>query len=142
MLNAETSLSSTTTTRSAPRSSCCSRHSRSQCGTTPQAPRSCRISPTATSPMSSYDVRMPDMSGTELQEELKRRGNQTPIVLITGHGHVAMAVAALKAGAVDFIEKPFTEAVLLDAITRALETADKHADAARRKADLLSRVNS
>lgn len=87
------------------------------------------------------DVRMPDMSGTELQEELKRRGDQTPIVLITGHGQVAMAVAALKAGAVDFIEKPFTESTLLEAIARALETADKHADAARRKADLLARVS-
>lgn len=87
------------------------------------------------------DVRMPDMSGTELQEELKRRGDATPVVLITGHGQVAMAVAALKAGAVDFIEKPFTEEVLLDAITRALEAADKTADAVRRKADLLARVS-
>lgn len=87
------------------------------------------------------DVRMPDMSGTELQEELKRRGNHTPFVLITGHGQVAMAVAALKAGAVDFIEKPFTEHVLLEAIARALEAADKHADTARRKADLRARVS-
>lgn len=87
------------------------------------------------------DVRMPDMSGTELQEELKRRGNHTPFVLITGHGQVAMAVAALKAGAVDFIEKPFTEHVLLEAIARALEAADKHADTARSKADLRARVS-
>ena len=87
------------------------------------------------------DVRMPDMSGTELQEELKRRHHQAPVVLITGHGQVSMAVRALKAGAVDFIEKPFEERVLLEAITRAVETADKNADAVRRKADLMARVS-
>lgn len=86
------------------------------------------------------DVRMPGMSGLELQEQLKLRGIAAPLLLITGHGQVAMAVRALKAGAADFIEKPFEEAVLLAAIARALEEASKKTDAARRKADLLARV--
>ena len=67
------------------------------------------------------DVRMPGMSGLELQQELKRRTIAFPTILITGHGDVAMAVAAIKAGALDFIEKPFDEhrllAVILEAIT-------------------------
>jgi two-component system, LuxR family, response regulator FixJ len=87
------------------------------------------------------DVRMPGMSGTDLHEELKRRGVMAPVVLITGHGQVSMAVRALKAGAADFIEKPFEESVLLNAISRAVEAADKNADAARRKSDLMERVN-
>jgi two-component system, LuxR family, response regulator FixJ len=86
------------------------------------------------------DVRMPGMSGLELQEELKLRGIAAPLLLITGHGQVAMAVRALKAGAADFIEKPFEEAVLLAAIARALEESSRKTDAARRKADLLARV--
>ncbi len=63
------------------------------------------------------DVRMPGMSGLELQAELKRRGAALPVAVITGHGDVAMAVAALKAGAIDFIEKPFDA----DAIMAAVE---------------------
>ncbi len=86
------------------------------------------------------DVRMPGMSGLELQQELKRQGAVIPLILITGHGQVSMAVHAIKAGAADFIEKPFEEATLIDAITRAVETADRRADATRRKADLLARV--
>jgi FixJ family two-component response regulator len=66
------------------------------------------------------DVRMPGMSGLELQRELGRRGIALPIVIITGHGDIPMAVAALKAGAVDFIEKPFDAAVIVAAIEEAL----------------------
>jgi len=69
------------------------------------------------------DVRMPGMSGLELQEALKARNAQLPVVLITGHGDVAMAVRAMKAGASDFIEKPFNDQVLLDAVNRALARA-------------------
>lgn len=87
------------------------------------------------------DVRMPDMSGLDLQEELKRLGHPAPLVLITGHGQVALAVRALKAGAVDFLEKPFEDGALQAALARALEAADKTADAVRRKADLLARVS-
>jgi len=69
------------------------------------------------------DVRMPGMSGLELQEELAARKVALPIVIMTGHGDVAMAVRAMKAGASDFIEKPFNDQALLDAVHRALDTA-------------------
>lgn len=69
------------------------------------------------------DVRMPGMSGLELQEALNARSARLPVVLITGHGDVAMAVRAMKAGASDFIEKPFNDQVLLDAVNRALARA-------------------
>ncbi len=66
------------------------------------------------------DLRMPGLSGLELQEHLERQGRKVPIIFITGHGDVPVAVQALKAGASDFIEKPFRENVLLDAISVAL----------------------
>lgn len=66
------------------------------------------------------DVRMPGMSGLELLEHLSRKNIRVPAVIITGHGDVPMAVRAMKSGAVDFIEKPFNDEVLLDAIRRAL----------------------
>ena len=67
------------------------------------------------------DVRMPKMSGLQLQEELTRADVQIPIVFITGHGDIAMAVRAMKAGAVDFLTKPFNNQELLDAVFAALE---------------------
>jgi two-component system response regulator FixJ len=66
------------------------------------------------------DIRMPGMNGIELVRELKRKGSACPVILITGHGDVALAVEAMKAGAVDFIEKPFDDAALLGAIRAAL----------------------
>lgn len=66
------------------------------------------------------DVRMPGMSGLELQEKLIKSGICLPIILITGHGDVAMAVRAMKAGALDFIEKPFSSKHLLERIQEAL----------------------
>lgn len=65
------------------------------------------------------DLRMPDMSGVELLDRLNAKGILVPAVVITGHGDVPMAVAAMKAGAVDFIEKPFEDEVLIEAIKRA-----------------------
>lgn len=65
------------------------------------------------------DLRMPDMSGIELLERLGRQNSMVPAVVITGHGDVPMAVAAMKAGAVDFIEKPFEDEVLIEAIKKA-----------------------
>lgn len=65
------------------------------------------------------DVRMPGMSGIELQKEIALRGLRLPVVIITAHADVPMAVAALKAGAVDFIEKPFRDEVLLASIRSA-----------------------
>ena len=66
------------------------------------------------------DVRMPGMSGLELQRHLTERGFSLPIVIVTGHGDVPMAVEALKAGAFDFIEKPFKEQHLLDTVASAI----------------------
>ncbi len=66
---------------------------------------------------------MPGMSGLDLQEELNRAGQSIPIIFITGHGDVGMSVRALKAGAVDFLQKPFDAQELLDAIHGALKAA-------------------
>lgn len=70
------------------------------------------------------DVRLPRYSGLDLQAELARRGDHTPIVFMTGHGDVPMSVRAMKAGAVDFLTKPFRDQDLLDAVAAAL-AADK-----------------
>ncbi len=66
------------------------------------------------------DIRMPGMSGLDLQDELNRRGAQLPLIFITGHGDVPMAVDAMKSGALDFIEKPFRDQDLLDRVQQAL----------------------
>ena len=67
------------------------------------------------------DMRMPDMTGLELVRELNARGARAPIIMITGHGDIPLAVEAMRAGVADFIEKPFGEARILDAVNRALE---------------------
>lgn len=66
------------------------------------------------------DVRMPGMSGLELQSELEARAISLPVIFITGHGDVPMALRAVKAGALDFLEKPFSHQELLDRIREAL----------------------
>ena len=83
------------------------------------------------------DIRMPGMNGIELVRKLKSDGISCPVILITGHGDVALAVEAMKAGAVDFIEKPFDDAVLLGAIRSALEArpASQGDSAARTEAE-------
>jgi FixJ family two-component response regulator len=68
------------------------------------------------------DVRMPGMSGLQLQDELLRRGIRVPTIFITAHGDVAMAVAAVRKGALDFVEKPFDDEALIRRIRSALES--------------------
>ena len=77
------------------------------------------------------DVRMPEMSGLELQEQLRKRKINLPIIFITGHGDVPMATRAMKAGAVEFLTKPFNDQALLDAIQHAIDV-----DAERREIDV------
>lgn len=67
------------------------------------------------------DVRMPGMSGPELQEKLRKNEINIPIIIITGHGDVPTAVRTMKAGAIDVIEKPFSDQLLLDRVQQALE---------------------
>lgn len=74
------------------------------------------------------DIRMPGIGGMELQNKLIEENIHLPVVIITGHGDVPMAVKAIKNGAVDFIEKPFREQVLLDSIKKALEKTEKIAE--------------
>jgi FixJ family two-component response regulator len=75
------------------------------------------------------DIRMPGLSGLELQQELTERHVDIPIIFITGHGDVPMAVRAMKSGAVDFIQKPFRDQDLLDRIHQALQIARSSQDA-------------
>jgi two-component system, LuxR family, response regulator FixJ len=86
------------------------------------------------------DVRMPKMSGLELQQELRERASALPVVIMTGHADVQMAVAAMKAGAVDFIEKPFDDHQLIGVVRRALAEAARQTDAAAIKADAALRL--
>jgi two-component system response regulator FixJ len=83
------------------------------------------------------DIRMPGMNGIELVRKLKNEGAGCPVILITGHGDVALAVEAMKAGAADFIEKPFDDAALLGAIRAALQSypATQTDGTARREAE-------
>lgn len=69
------------------------------------------------------DVRMPGMSGLELHQTLTRQGATLPVIIITGHGDVPMAVRAMRAGAVDFIEKPLNNQILIERINEALRQA-------------------
>lgn len=72
------------------------------------------------------DVRMPRMSGLDLQQEMAQRGIDIPVVFITGHGDIDMAVQAMKDGAIDFLPKPFNDQDLLDAIDRAVTWHRQH----------------
>ena len=78
------------------------------------------------------DVRMPDITGIDLLRRVKELGLDIPVIVITGHGDIALAVEAMKIGAVDFLEKPFDDDTLLDAVrgslTRTVDTAQRNAE--------------
>jgi two-component system response regulator FixJ len=88
------------------------------------------------------DVRMPGMSGLDLQAELTRRGVELPTIIITGHAEVPMAVRAVKAGALDFIEKPFSDQLLLDRVRQALDLDRDAREVRSRREDARQRLTA
>jgi FixJ family two-component response regulator len=87
------------------------------------------------------DVRMPGMSGLELQREVDRKGWCLPIILVTGHGDVPMAVRAMQGGAIDFLQKPYNDQVLLERTEQALAVAKERWDAKQVEQEILSRYD-
>ena len=85
------------------------------------------------------DVRMPGASGIELQERLAEQAIEIPVIIVTGHADVPTAVRAMKAGAVDFIEKPFNDQVLLDHIQRCIDQDGKRRDVRARENEIVAR---
>jgi two-component system response regulator FixJ len=100
------------------------------------------LAPTITNGCLLADLRMPDMNGVELLQKLRDIGAELPTVVITGDGDVKMAVEAMKLGAVDFVEKPFVEAVLLEAIERAMGRAQSEMNSAQAREAVTSRLDS
>lgn len=88
------------------------------------------------------DIRMPGMSGLELQQRLNERHSILPIIFITGHGDVPMAVEAMQAGAVDFIQKPFRDQDLIDRINQALEKDSSNRAALGERNDIRRRLET
>ena len=88
------------------------------------------------------DIRMPGMSGLELQKQLAESGESLPIIFITGHGDVPMAVEAMKRGAAEFIQKPFRDQDLLDAIQAALESSVREKGVDNQREETLKRIES
>lgn len=86
------------------------------------------------------DIRMPELDGLELQAKLRAAGSTAPIIFITGHGDIPMAVQALRAGALDFIEKPFADDQLLASIKRALELSERRSTQDAARADIERRL--
>jgi two-component system, LuxR family, response regulator FixJ len=86
------------------------------------------------------DIRMPGLSGLDLQRELANRGSTVPLILVTGHGDIEMAVATIKAGAHDFLEKPFDEHRLLGSIEDAVSQRAKSANEETEIAVLAARI--
>lgn len=86
------------------------------------------------------DIRMQGMSGLELQQLLNERSSKLPVIIITGHGDVPMAVQAMKAGAVDFLEKPYDNQLLIARIRQCLQQISKEQDKENRVAKAKSRL--
>ena len=88
------------------------------------------------------DVRMPGMSGLELQQHLNLRGAVIPVIFITGHGDIPMAVEAMQHGAFDFLQKPFRDQDLIDRIQRALQKDRENRTALGERTRILERLES
>jgi two-component system response regulator FixJ len=88
------------------------------------------------------DVRMPEVDGLALQRRLNELGSRLPVIVMTGHGDVPIAVEALKAGAADFLEKPFDDAQLLAAVSNALAASQRERDEAAAVAAITARLAS
>ncbi len=88
------------------------------------------------------DVNMPDLSGLDLQEEMKRKGHSHPIIFITGFGDIPMTVKAMKRGAVDFLTKPFEDEDLLHAVRSAMEQQQAVEEKAEELGDFRRRVDA
>lgn len=88
------------------------------------------------------DIRMPGMSGVELHQRLKTMGCTIPVIFVTGHGDVPMAVEAMHSGAFDFIQKPFRDQELLDRINHALTWDTEHRSEERRRRSVLEKLAS
>jgi two-component system response regulator FixJ len=86
------------------------------------------------------DVQMPELNGLELQRRMSEHGIDLPVIVMTGHGDVPIAVEALKAGATDFLEKPFEEEQLLAAVTSAIAINQRSREAAAAVADINARL--
>ncbi len=86
------------------------------------------------------DIRMPEMNGLEMVVELKRRGLSHPVIVLTGHGDVSLAVQAMKAGVVDFLEKPFDDAALLRAVRAALQQGEHGLAREKERAEIAQRL--
>lgn len=86
------------------------------------------------------DVRMPEMDGIEVQAELAKRGVKLPVIVLTGHGDVGTAVAAMKGGAIDFLEKPFEKDALVEALERGFERLEEGDAALASRAEAARRI--
>lgn len=88
------------------------------------------------------DVRMPEIDGLALLRHLREQGVQLPVIVMTGQGDIAIAVQAMKAGAIDFLEKPFTDDALIEAVTRGNEQSERLHELAEASAGAVSRLAS
>jgi FixJ family two-component response regulator len=88
------------------------------------------------------DIRLPGISGLDFQEELAKADVRIPIIFMTGYGDIPMSVRAMKAGALDFLTKPFRDQDILDAVTRALERDQKRRDGDKKVSELRARFDS
>ncbi len=88
------------------------------------------------------DIRMPGMSGLEVQKQLHDRGTTMPIIFITGHGDVPMAVEAMQLGAFDFIQKPFRDQDLMDRVSQALSQSEQQREASEQKVEVGQRYEN